>query len=316
MKVLVVGGSGFLGSYVVDELIARGHRVTVFDRLPPDHAPPGTAYIAGDVLDPGAVDRAVAGAEIVYHFAGQPDIGRSLSDPVGTIQLNVLGTTHVLDACRRFGVRRMLFASTLYIFSDSGAFYGASKHCCERLVDEYNKIFGLETTIIRYGSVYGERADAQNRIFRILRQAIEQKRIVFPGDGSEVREYIHGIDAARLSADLLEAGYGNQAVMLTGAERYCYRDLLELIREILGGEVALEYQNLDYPGHYHLTPYSFVPKLSLKLIANPALDLGQGLLHCIRHIHDTLKHNGAETGEASPRPVPHTPSEGVPGAPA
>ncbi|CAK0743693.1 NAD-dependent epimerase/dehydratase domain-containing protein [uncultured Gammaproteobacteria bacterium] len=289
MKVIVFGGSGFLGGYVVDELIARGHQVAVFDRSPPANAPLGTRFIAGDVLDPAAVDRAVDGFEIAYHFAGQPDIGRSVADPVGTITLNVLGTSHVLDACRRFKITRMLFASTLYIFSDCGAFYGASKHCCERLVDEFSKTFGLDTTIIRYGSVYGERADAQNRIFRILHQAIEQGKIVFPGDGSEVREYIHGMDAARLSVDLLDPAFRNQAVMLTGAERYRYRDLLELIREILGGKVAIEYQNLDYPGHYHLSPYSFVPKLSRKLVANPALDLGQGLLHCIRHVHDTLK---------------------------
>ena len=83
------------------------------------------------------------------------------------------------------------------MLSRKGAFYGTSKRCSERIIEQYHEEFGLAYTILRYGSVYGDRADETNRIHRMLRQALIEGRIVFPGDGSEEREYIHAEDAAR-----------------------------------------------------------------------------------------------------------------------
>lgn len=287
MRVLVIGGAGFLGGYAVEALARRGHDVSVLDRVAPRELEVEPEFIAADILDAQVVADAVAGFDAVFHFAGQPDIGRSLADPGGTIATNVLGTTNVLEACRLHGTPRLLFASTVYVFSRNGGFYGASKACCERLIEEYAKQTGLEYTIIRYGSVYGPRAGDTNRIHRILAQALSERRIVFPGDGSEQREYIHARDAAELSVDALEPRYANEHLILTGIECLTYSDLLTLVRDIVGEDVSIEYENRDYAGHYKLSPYSFEPRLSRKLTANPAIDLGQGLLGCLRQIHAT-----------------------------
>jgi len=287
MRVLVLGGAGFLGSYVVDELVRGGHEVTVFDRIRSENVPATLAFIEGNVLDRTAVERAVAGHEVVYHFAGQADIGRSIADPLATLEVNILGTSFTLEACRNQGVRRFVFASTSYVFSHAGGFYGVSKAASERLIEEYHQQFGLEYTIIRYGSVYGERADEKNRIYRILKQALSERRIVFPGDGTEEREYIHAKDAASLSVGILAPEYRNMHVILSGIERFRYSELLNLIREMLGQDIAIEYLNQDYLGHYKLTPYSFLPKLSRKMVNNPSIDLGQGLLECLRVIHQS-----------------------------
>ncbi|MBF0304329.1 MAG: NAD(P)-dependent oxidoreductase [Alphaproteobacteria bacterium] len=287
MKTLVFGGSGFLGGYVVDELVARGHHVTIFDRK---RSPwrPDLAFVEGDILDRAAVRAVTQGFDYVYNFAGAANLDLSIRQPVDFLELNIIGNVNVVDACRHAGVRRFVYASSAYGLSRKGAFYGTSKRCSERIIEQYHEEFGLEFTIIRYGSVYGERADASNRIYRLLRQALTERRIVFPGDGAEEREYIHGHDCAKLSVDLLADEYKNQSFILTGVERFSYAKLLDMINEIMGGRLDIQYLHQDYKGHYTLTPYSFTPSLGKKITTNPCIDFGQGLLHCVETMHANL----------------------------
>jgi UDP-glucose 4-epimerase len=286
-KALVFGGSGFLGSYVVDELVESGHEVTIFDLKPSAYAP-HVPYVRGDISDADAVRRAVAGHALVYNFAGLADLNASIDRPRDTLLLNVFGNLNVLEACRAHAVKRYVYASTVYVFSTEGAFYGMSKKAAELTIEEYNRQFGIPYTIVRYGSVYGGRADQQNRIHRLIHQALVEKKITFLGDGTEEREYIHGRDAAKLSVRVLEPEFENSHVILTGVERYRYADLLKLLQEILGRQVQIELQHQDYKGHYELTPYTFAPSVGKKLVANPYVDFGQGLLECIEHQYKEL----------------------------
>jgi len=305
MKVLVAGGSGFLGGYVVDQLIERGHQVTIFDVTPPRKGV-AARFLRGNILDTQAVAAAVAGNEVVYNFAGLADLNDSIDKPVETVSLNVIGNLNVLEAARQCNVKRFVYASSVYVFSQKGAFYGASKKGSELIVEQYGQQYDLGYTIIRYGSVYGERADANNRIYRILRQALLEKKISFPGDGLEEREYVHGRDAAKLSVDVIESDkYRNQNVILTGVERFKYTDLLNFIREMLNDEVEIEMLGNEYKGHYVLTPYSFSPKVGLKLVNNPSIDFGQGLLDCINHVYQELQ----DEGMIDTAPVPKAYSE-------
>jgi UDP-glucose 4-epimerase len=305
MKVLVAGGSGFLGGYVVDELIDRGHQVTIFDINPP-RAGVAARFVRGNILDTQAVAAAVDGNEVVYNFAGLADLNDSIDKPVETVSLNVIGNLNVLEAARQRGVKRFVYASSVYVFSHKGAFYGASKKSSELIVEQYGEQYDLDYTVIRYGSVYGERADANNRIYRILRQALLDKKISFPGDGLEEREYIHGRDAAKLSVDVIESEkYRNQNVILTGVERFKYSQLLDMIREMLNGGVEIEMLGNEYKGDYVLTPYSFSPKVGLKLVNNPSIDFGQGLLDCINHVYQELQ----DEGLIDTAPVPKAYSE-------
>ena len=306
MKVLVAGGAGFLGSYVVDQLVERGPEVTIFDIISPRMKPEHARFVRGNILDVAAIGAAVDHNEVVYNFAGLADLNDSIDKPVETVSLNVIGNLNMLEAARQRGVKRFVYASSVYVFSHKGAFYGASKKASELLVEQYGEQYGLDYTIIRYGSVYGERADANNRIYRILRQALLEKKISFPGDGLEEREYIHGRDAAKLSVDVLEGDrYRNQNVILTGTERFKYAELLNFIREMLDDDVAIEMLGNEYRGHYVLTPYSFSPRVGLKLVNNPSIDFGQGLLDCINHLYEELQ----EEGLIDTAPVPKAYSE-------
>ncbi len=299
-KIIVVGGAGFLGSYVVEELVRRGHEVIVYDQKAPVGIKNGFEVIEGDIMDGPAVRAAVAGQNAVYNFAGLADLNDSIDRPVETVQLNVMGNLNVLEACRAAEVERFVYASSVYVFSHKGAFYGASKKSSELIIEQYGEQYGLDYTIVRYGSVYGERADASNRIYRLIRQALTEGKITFAGDGSEEREYIHGRDAGKLSVDILDAAYANQHVILTGIERHRYSDLLALVREMLNGEVDIEMLDQDYKGHYVMTPYSFSPTVGVKLVNNPSIDFGQGVLECVERVFHELQEEGVLKGSTVP----------------
>ncbi|MBT4589811.1 MAG: NAD(P)-dependent oxidoreductase [Rhodospirillaceae bacterium] len=280
MKVLVFGGAGFLGSYVVDELITRGHDVSIFDIKPSPYVNGKATMIVGDIMDADAVRAAIQGQDAVYNFAGLADLNDSIDKPVETVTLNVIGNLNILDAARHAGVKRYMYASSVYVFSQKGAFYGASKKSSELIVEQYGEQYDIDYTIVRYGSVYGERADANNRIYRIIREALTAKKISFQGDGSEEREYVHGRDAAKLSVDVLEDDkYRNQNVILTGIERFQYSELLSFVKEMLNDEVSIEMLDQDYKGHYVLTPVRRHSNWN-----NQRPDLKEDLAHLVQYI--------------------------------
>ncbi len=216
MKIVIFGGSGFVGSHVADYLSDHNHEVTIFDLKPSPYIKASQEMILGDILDLGSVSKVTKNVDVVYDFAGIADIARAKNDAYKTICTNVLGTTNILEACRVNNIKRFIFASTVYVYSESGSFYRASKQACELLIECYHKIHNLDFTILRYGSLYGPRADESNWISRILHQALTEKKIVRKGDGNEIREYVHVHDAARLSVKVLDEEFKNQYVMITG----------------------------------------------------------------------------------------------------
>lgn len=287
MKTIVFGGSGLIGSHVADRLTEAGYDVTIFDLKPSPYLLPGQEIIIGDILDKKAVSDAVKGCDYIYNFAGMADLDAATTEPLKTIEQNIVGTAILLEATLRSRAKRFIQASTIYVYSDTGGFYRCSKQAAELYVEEYNRKFGLEYTILRYGTVYGPRADSRNSIYRYLKQALDEGRIDCGGTGDETREYIHVRDAAQLSVDILADKYRNKQVIITGHHPMRLRDMLYTIREILSNRIEINFEasKSDTP-HYNITPYSFVPKIGRKLVTHEYVDMGQGLLECISEIYD------------------------------
>lgn len=295
MRTVVCGGAGFLGSFVADALTDAGHDVVVFDRRPSPFLRPGQHGVVGDILDGPLVGKTLAGADVVYNYAGIGDIAEATAQPVETVRVNVLGNTVLLEAARVAGVKRFVFASTLYVYSEMGSFYRSSKQACELMVHDYQKAFGLPFTILRYGSLYGPRATESNFIYSILKQALVDGRIVREGDGEEVREYIHVWDAAQSSVDVLAPEFENASIIITGQQQVRVRDLLTMIREMLGDRITIEYRSPDHERgaasdwHYQMTPYSYQPRIARRLTKTTYLDLGQGLLDLLDHVAQSVQ---------------------------
>jgi len=281
MRVCVIGGSGFLGSHVADQLSAAGHEVVIFDRNPSPWLQAGQTMVVGDLLAFDALENAVRGCEAVYNFAALADLNDALDKPIETVKINVLGNVQVLEACRQQGVKRFVYASTVYVYSRDGGFYRCSKQAAEHYVEEYQQVYGLDYTILRYGSLYGPRADFSNGLYRIVKSALETGVLRYQGSPDTLREYIHVEDAARASVAALNEDFRNQSVVLTGQEPMRVLDLLEMLAEILGLKNAVEFVAGDQMGHYVRTPYAYQPKLGRKYVPPMHVDLGQGLLQMI-----------------------------------
>ena len=294
---LVTGGAGFLGSHIADELSRRGFRVRILDTRASAWLQDGQTMIEGDILHVEDVDRAIAGVDCVFHLAGFSDLNAARTQPQATARLNVEGTINMLESARRAGVGRFVFASTVYVYSREGGFYRCSKQACEEYIEEFGRKFGLEYTILRYGSLYGPRSDDRNGVYRLLQQAARGEAIQHHGTPDDTREYIHVEDAARLSVDALDERFANQHLVLTGAHPMRIRDLFTMFSEILGREVAVEYETPpagQANGHYTVTPYSFQPRVGRKLTTNLSVDMGQGVLQILEQIHrEELEFEGA-----------------------
>ena len=288
MKVVVFGGSGFLGSHVADALIDAGHSVTIYDIKASPYIRPGQAMVLGDILDEEKVVAAVSGCDVAYNFAGIADLEEAIRKPLESVRYNVLGNSIILEACRQADVKRVVYASSLYVYSKTGSFYRSTKQACELLIENYHEVFGLPYTILRYGSLYGPRADEKNFIYKVIRQALTEKKIIRPGDGEEIREYIHVYDAARCSVDILSDAFKNEYVIITGHQQMKVKDLLTMIREMLDNSVDIEYRTPEFGYHYEITPYTFAPKLAKRMVSLTYLDLGQGILKSIQSIYKEL----------------------------
>ncbi len=288
MKAVVFGGSGFLGSHVVDELFTRGYEVIVYDINDSLYLRPEYKMVRGSILDRKLVEDTIQGTDHVFHFAGLADIDDADADPVNTLDVNVKSTLYILEACVKHRVKRFMFASTVYVYSQSGSFYRCSKQASEIFIENYHKLYGLSYTVMRYGSLYGKRANNFNFVNNAIHSAIIQKKIIRKGDGLEVRDYINVLDAARASVDVVKSSKAADYVMLTGNKTMQVRDILNMIKEMLNHEIDIEYIEGENRGHYMLTPYNFKPNVARKYALDYYHDLGQGILETIYDTYEQL----------------------------
>jgi UDP-glucose 4-epimerase len=286
-KVLVFGGFGFLGYYLLKELLSRGYELVVADIKDNSEFKDIVHYLNCDISDQKQVDAVFQNQnyDIVYNLAGFANLDFSIKAPLKTMQLNIIGNMYVLEACINANIKKFVYASSAYAMSNKGSFYGISKLASEKIIEEYHEKYDLDFTILRYGSVYSERDYDNNYIYNLVKKAVIENVIDHKGDGNEIREYIHAGDAAKLSVDVIESDkFNNVHVILTGTERIKRFELFNMINEILNNKIEINY-NYNYNNHYKFTPYSFEPSLSKKLTANPHIDMGQGILECIRSVY-------------------------------
>ena len=294
-KVLVIGGAGFLGSHVSDVLSQEGFTVSIFDSKASPYVSEVQEMIVGDITDRNIIRKAIKGVDFVFHFAAVADIKEARDNPERTAQTNVMATLFILEACKEYNIKRFIYASSIYVYTAHGSFYRSSKQACELFIENYQEEYGLDYTILRYGSLYGKRANHFNFIHNSIKQALTEGKISRKGDGEEERDYIHIIDAATATVKALNEAYKNTNLMITGTQRMKVKELLNMIKEIMNNQVEVKYSEGKMEGHYKITPYSFKPKVALKLSLESSYDLGQGLLETIYSVYEDLVNKGENT---------------------
>ena len=285
MKIVVFGGAGFLGSYVVEELIKRGYEVTVADLF--QHTAEAS-FKKCDIINENEVKSIFTQQyDVVYNFAGFSSLDLANQHPKKVLELNVMGNLNILTHIKPSTIKRFVFASSAYAMSDKGTFYGISKLTSEKVIEQFGKTQNLPFTILRYGSVYSDKNFPNNYIYNLIAEAIKTNKIIHGGDGLELREYIHAEDAANLSCDIIEDdSHKGENYIITGNTKIKRIDLFHMINEILNNKLQIDCLDNSYKNHYKLTPYSFQPTTCKKLTPNPHIELGQGLLRCVQKISD------------------------------
>ena len=284
MKITVTGGSGFLGSHVADELSKRGHKVIIFDKKKSKWIRSDQKMFIGNILNPNDLENVIKNTDVVFHFAALADLDQALKNPINTVKVNILGTVQVLELCRKHNVKRLIHASTIYVNSTDGGFYRSSKKAAEDYVEEYYNIHGLNFTILRYGSIYGVRSDYSNGITKIIQRAVQTGKISYFGTKKTLRNYVHVLDVAKASVDILHEKYKNKHIIVSGQKTLKVYDFLKILANILKISNDIEFLNQKYTGHYETTPFTLKPKHGDKLILDKYVDYNKGLTALVREI--------------------------------
>ena len=208
-KILVFGSSGFLGNYLVKSLY-KENKVIQFDSNPPQKKYEGTTFVQGSILDKTSVFHAMKDVEVVYHFAALTDLDTVNNNPAPAIEINIAGTSNVLDACIEKNIERFIFSSSVYVYSETGGVYKSTKQACELLIKDYDEMHDLNYTILQLGSVYGPHANQTNLITRLIFEAVSTGEMKHSGTGDEIRKYIFVNDVIKAAIDLISKKYNKQ----------------------------------------------------------------------------------------------------------
>ena len=253
MKVLVTGGSGFIGSHVVDKLKDKGVDVRVYDMVIPTFRD-DIEYYQGSLLDRSTLGMAMEGIDIVFHLGAIADVKEVYEDPIYSESINTRGTINVLEASKNGGVLKLVYGSTTWVYSDTDKefvdestplhapshLYTATKIASEYYCQTYFKLYGLKTTILRYGIPYGPRARDRTVIPVFVRKALNNEPLTIAGDGSQFRNFVYVEDLAE--GNVLGACKiaDNKIYNLEGDVKISIKDIAETIKKILG-DVKIEY---------------------------------------------------------------------------
>ena len=283
MKIILLGGSGFIGSHVADALSRKGHKVTIFDKKKSKWLRRDQKMIVGNIFNYNELENAIRNNKIVYNFAALSDLDQARHEPLLCAKVNILGTVQALNLCHKYKIRRFIHASSIYATSSQGGFYSCSKRASEDYLVEFNKSYKLNYTILRFGSVYGPRSDKNNGIRIILDKAISQRKIIYMGNKKAVRKYINVLDVARACVEILKSRYENKCIILTGQKTIKITELLKFLAKILNINSQIIYKDeKGNTGHYIKTPNSYKAKKGRRLLLKSKINFHDGLLRLIQ----------------------------------
>ena len=309
MTILVTGGAGFIGSHLVERLLAEGHRVICLDNFDPFYDPSlkrGNVaqalrdskfrLIEGDLRDEGLIGKLFREEKIdtVAHLAARAGVRPSVQDPALYADVNIRGTIHLLEGCRKNGVRRFVFASSSSVYGNSSRVpfseedpvnspispYAATKKAGELLCHTYHHLHGIDIACLRYFTVYGPRQRPEMAIHHFTRSIHEGKKISIFGDGNSLRDYTYIDDAIEGTLAALSKEHGYQIYNIGESQTIRLAQLIHAIEEQVGKKAHIEHLP-EQQGDVKST-YADIRKAREQLGYNPKTDIGEGLARFVR----------------------------------
>ncbi|PMQ01790.1 MAG: UDP-glucose 4-epimerase [Dictyoglomus sp. NZ13-RE01] len=252
MKILVTGGAGFIGSHIVDLLVENGYEVVIIDNLSTGKEGfinKKAVFYKKDITDDDLYEIfEKEKPNYVIHQAAQIDVQKSINDPMFDLKVNVLGTVNLLECCRKFNIKKIVYASSAAVYGDPEylpidenhkvnpiSFYGVSKHTPEHYLDVYSKLYGLKYTILRYANVYGIRQDPKGEggvISIFIDRMLRGERPIIFGDGNQTRDFVYVKDVAKANLLALERG-DNEILNISTGKPTSINELVEIMNKIM-----------------------------------------------------------------------------------
>jgi UDP-glucose 4-epimerase len=248
LKVLVTGGSGFIASHVIDKLVEAGHEAINYDLRPSEWHGDEVEFFEGSITDADALEKALTGCDAVAHLAAAADVNEVNADPLWAEELNARGSACVLEAARRAGVGRVIYASTIWVYQDNeeleidedtnpalpSHLYTAGKLAGEAYCTAYKSLYDLDYTILRFGIPYGPRAREATVLALFVGKALKGEPITLAGGGTQTRRFVYVEDIADAVVASLSPEAANRIYNLVGTEETSIRQVAEKVEELLG----------------------------------------------------------------------------------
>lgn len=289
MNVGVIGGSGFIGSHLVDKLLEDGHEVTVFDIMKPHRGDVRHLYI--DITDLSKTCVTLTGYyDTIYLLAAMANVNDVFANPVEAGEVNIMGVANVLEAARRAHIGRVILASTVWVYemaqndhvdetaaldvSRARHVYTASKLAAEAYCHAYQKLYGQDFTVLRYGIPYGPRARGGTVIANFVKAAYEGSPLTIFGDGLQYRNFVYVEDLAAGNVAALKDVAVNQTYNLEGLCPITVKEIAETVKSLIPG-VSIEYKEAR-PGDYSGVIVS-AAKAKKELAWEPRVEFSEGL---------------------------------------
>jgi UDP-glucose 4-epimerase len=266
MKIIIAGGSGFIGSHIVDVLLDQGHEVLIYDLDAPRYGQ-SCSYIRGDIRDIDRMVRVIENGDIVYLLAAEANVNRFYESPVFSNDITANGALSVLEAARRKKAARVMLASTEWVYGSlpdareevvteetpytesPDHLYTSSKIASELYCKNYQRLYDVNYTIMRYGIPFGERARPETVTPIFIRKLLKDEEITIDGDGSQTRQFIYVKDLAKGNVACLKPAAENQIVNINGKEAISVLQIVRTLEKLLGKKAKLEFRK-DRKGNF------------------------------------------------------------------
>lgn len=276
-KCLVTGSSGFIASHLVDYLSKKGFLINLFDQKKPKHKFKNQKFYLADIKDLKALEKATKKVDILFHFAASADLINSNKYPFLAIDSNITGTVNVLKACVKNKIKKIIFASSIYAISEQGEIYSRTKLASEMIIESICKKYNIKYVILRFGTVYGERANKFNTVKNFIDQAKKNKKIFRNTQGKELRSYINVKDVIKIIFLLNQKRFENNYYNIFGNKKITVRKLLNIIKNKMPGTKIFYSKKDNRKFNYKTNPFTYKLRKGKVVKLENYINLEEGL---------------------------------------
>jgi len=280
-KFLVTGASGFIASHVSDYLSEKGHLVILFDKKRSKYISKNQKMITGNLNSLNQLNKATKNVNTIFHFGATADLNEANDDPFNALHNNIFSTINILKTCLKNKVKKIIFASSIYAISEQGGIYSTSKLSSEMIIERLCKKFKIKFVILRFGTVYGDRANKFNTVQKYLNDAKEKSKIFRDTKGNEMRSYIHVKDVAKIVYLSLKKKYENHYFNIVGDKKVLVKNLLHLIKSQLP-KTKINYSKSNKRKYnYKVNPFTYKLREGKQIKLKKYISLNEGIKRLI-----------------------------------